>query len=216
VPVPRIDSFDELNVILEQRCIEYRSHNIEGKPASVGEMFEQERMSLRPLPGYEFETAKCSGARVSPYSTVRFDTNDYSVPVSYCGCSVSIKGYAERVEVYCKGQLIASHERCFKRHTPTYKLEHYLPILEQRGRAVFNAAPVRQNLPPAFLEWLKSHSSDHKELMQLLKDSVEYGWENVWKNNTVKPTEPVITDIVAVSPVDLSKYDLLTVRKAGV
>lgn len=216
VPVPRIDSFDELNVTLEQRCIKYRGHNIEGKPASVGEMFEQEKMSLRPLPGYEFETAKCSGARVSPYSTVRFDTNDYSVPVSYCGCSVSVKGYAERVEVYCKGQMIASHERCFKRHTPTYKLEHYLPILEQRGRAVFNAAPVRQNLPTEFLEWLKSHSSDHKELMRLLKDSAEYGWENVWKNNTVKPVETVITDIVAVSPVDLSKYDLLTVRKAGV
>lgn len=216
VPIPKINSFDELNDTLERRCLEYRGHIIVGKPASVGEMFEQERLSLRPLPGYEFETAKCSDARVSAYSTVRFDTNDYSVPVSYCGSSVGVKGYAERVEVYSKGQLIASHERCFKRHTPTYKLDHYLPVLEQRGRAVFNAAPVRQNLPPEFLDWLKGHSADHKELMRLLADCAYYGWANVWKNKTVRLNEPVITDIVAVSPVDLRKYDLLAGRKAGV
>ncbi len=169
----------------------------------------------RHTQGYEFETAKCSDARVSSYSTVRFDTNDYSVPVSYCGSSVGVKVYAERVEVYSKGQLIASHERCFKRHTPTYKLEHYLPVLEQRGRALFNAAPVRQNLPPEFLDWLKGHSADHKELMRLLADCAYYGWENVWKDKTVGLNEPVITDIVAVSPVDLRKYDLLARRKAG-
>ena len=51
MPVPRINSFDELNVILEQSCLEYLSHNIEGKPSSVEEMFQQERMSLRALPG---------------------------------------------------------------------------------------------------------------------------------------------------------------------
>ena len=67
VPVPRIDSFDELNAIFEKRCLEYRGHHIVKKPASVGEMFELERMSLRPLPGYEFETAKCSCVRVSAY-----------------------------------------------------------------------------------------------------------------------------------------------------
>ena len=216
VPVPRINNFDELNDMLEGRCLKYLSHNIAGKPASVGEMFEQEKMSLRQLPGYEFETAKSTSVRVSSYSTVRFDTNDYSVPVSYSGCNVSVKGYAERIEVYCKGQMIAIHERCFKRHTPTYKLEHYLPILKERGRAVFNAAPVRQNLPPEFLEWLKGRSADHKELMRLLEECVEYGWENVWKNNTVRLNEPVIMDIVAVSHVDLRKYDLLASRKAGV
>lgn len=165
VPVPRIDSLEELNALLLQRCLQYRSHKITGKPTSVEEMFAKEQQVLRALLGYEFETAKCSNIRVSPFATVRFDTNDYSVPVSYCGSNVSVKGYAEKVDVYSQGQLIASHERCFKHHMPTYKLEHYLPLLEYRGRAIFNAAPVRQNLPPEFLNWLKSHSADHKELM---------------------------------------------------
>ena len=167
VPVPRIDSLEELNLLLEHRCLEYRKHHITGKPASVSRMFETEQQFLRALPGYEFETAKCFNVRISSFSTARFDTNDYSVPISYCGRNVSVKGFDEKVDIYCQGQLIASHERCFKRHTPTYKLEHYLPILEYRGRAIFNAAPVRQNLPPEFLEWLKGHSADHKELMQI-------------------------------------------------
>lgn len=216
VPVPRVSSLEELNLLLKRRCLEYRNHKITGRPATVGEMFEKEQQSLRMLPGYEFETAKCSNVRVSTFATARFDTNDYSVPVSYCGSNVSVKGYAEKVDIYSKGRLIASHERCFKRHTPTYNLEHYLPILEQRGRAIFNAAPVRRNLPPEFLEWLTSHSTDHKELIQLLRDCVEYGWKNVWENNVIANPQPAITDIVTISPVNLGKYDLLTSRKVGV
>mgnify|MGYP002409295983 CR=1 FL=1 len=215
VPVSKINSLGELNSMLEQRCLEYRSHNITGKRASVGEMFENERVYLRKLPGYEFETAKCSSVRVSSFSTARFDTNDYSVPVSYCGSNVSVKGYAEEIDIYCKGQLIASHERCFQRHTPIYKLKHFLPILEYRQRAVFNAAPVRQNLPPEFLDWLKSHAADHKELMQLLWDCAEYGWKNVWQSNVTITEKPVIADYVPVPPVNLEKYDLLAGRRVG-
>ncbi|NLZ73744.1 MAG: IS21 family transposase [Bacteroidales bacterium] len=215
VPVPRVNSLEELNSSLKQRCLEYLSHHIKGKPTSVNEMFEKEKVFLRALPGYEFETAKCSSVRVSSFSTARFDTNDYSVPVCYCGSNVSVKGYAERVEIYYKGRMISSHERSFKRHTPTYTLEHYLPILERRRRAIFNAAPVRQNLPPEFLDWLKIHTADHKELMQLLWDCVDQGWENVWKNNVFTTEKPIVTDVVAVSPVNLSKYDLLASRKVG-
>ncbi|NLB94057.1 MAG: IS21 family transposase [Bacteroidales bacterium] len=214
VPVPKVDSLNELNLLLAKRCLEYRGHHIRGKLGSVGEMFETEQKLLRALPGYEFETAKCSNVRVSLFSTVRFDSNDYSVPVSYCGANVSVKGHADHVDIYLKGKLIESHERCFKRKTAIYKLEHYLPILEYRKRAVFNAAPVRQNLPEEFLEWLKVTASNHKELMQLLRDCVEYGWENVWKNHRVSNPEPVVTDVIPILQVSLDKYDLLA--KKGV
>jgi hypothetical protein len=91
VPVPKVDSLQELNLLLEQRCTEYiKHHHIKGKPASVNEMFEKERSFLRALPGYDFETAKCSSVRISSSATARFDTNDYSVPVSYCGNNVSV------------------------------------------------------------------------------------------------------------------------------
>lgn len=216
VPIPRVDSLEELNDLLKRRCLEYHSHHIKGKPAPVGEMFKNEKRTLRALPGYDFETAKCLNVRVNPFSMARFDSNDYSVPITYCGRNVSVKAFAEHIDVFYQGRLIATHERCFKRYTPTYKLEHYLPILAYRGRAVFNAAPVRQNLPEEFLKWLKAHTNNHKELMQLLWDCVDFGWENVWKNNTKPHAKTDISDIVNVLPVNLQQYDdLLVSGKTG-
>ena len=216
VPVPRVHDLDELNALLLRRCIDYRRHHIAGKPATVGDMFDKEKAALRPLPGYKFETAKCASVRVNAYSTVRFNTNDYSVPVSYCGSEVSVKGYPERVDIYSKGNLIASHQRSFGRRESVYRLEHYLPLLQRKGRAIFNAAPVRSNLPAGFLDWLKGHTTDHKELVRLLRDCVEYGWESVLRGETLAVCVPAISDIVTVLPVDLGQYDRLVGQKAGV
>ncbi|NMB04422.1 MAG: IS21 family transposase [Tissierellia bacterium] len=208
VPVPRVETMQELNELLLERCLEYHAHRIQGKPDTVGEMFRQEQEVLRLLPSYPFETAKCSHARVNAFATVRFATNDYSVPVTFCGREVSIKGYPEEVQIFSDGECIASHERNFGKHTPTYQLDHYLPLLERRGRAVCNAAPVRQNLPAPFLAWLKEQASDHKELMHLLRDCVAQGWENVW-HHRLPSVQPVIQDVITVLPVDLYRYDEL-------
>ena len=202
VPVPRVSDISELNALLAERCIGYLNHNIQGKSASVGEMFREEQMALRPLPLYPFETAKCTNARINAFSTVRFDTNNYSVPVAFAGRTVGVKGYAERVEVYASGKLIASHLRCFGKHQSIYKLEHYLPLLGQRGRSILNAAPVRQNLPESIMEQLKANAP--RQRMDLLRRCCE----------NLESEAPTITDVVRVRPVDLRKYDALVDLKA--
>ena len=217
VPIPKVESLDELNQLLENRCLGYRSHQIRGKKASVGEMFKEEKEQLRVLPGYKFETAKCSNVRVSTYSTVRFDSNDYSVPTNYCGSNVSVKGFAETIEIYFQGKVIGTHNRCLKKHCSIYSLEHYLPILETRKRAVFNAAPVVQNLPPEFINWLKKNTSSHKELMNLLWECAEHGWKDVWQNNITQATLPIVPHQIEVDSVNLSKYDdLVTNNRSAI
>lgn len=215
VPVPRVPSLDELNKLLAERCMTYRSHKIQGKEASVGEMLSEERLALRPLPGHPFETAKRVSCRVDSFGVARYDTNSYSVPHSYAGKEVSVKAYAETIVVFFKGQQIASHKRSFGKYQSVYRLEHYLPILERRGRAIFNAKPVRENLPPEFLNWLQKEAFTHKELVEILYSCVDKGYETVWKN-LVLPKEEVIKDIVVVSAVDLQRYDRLIGAKAGV
>lgn len=215
VPIPKVETLEELNQVLLDRCIRYHSHHIRGKEASVGTMFEQEKQYLRALPVYSFETAKCNSVRVSPFSTVRFDSNDYSVPALYCGKTVSVKGYAEKIAVYFQGDLIASHSRCFDKKRSIYALEHYLPLLEKRKRAVFNASPVRQNLPAEFLAWLKDTTSTHKELMNLLWQCAEYGWQNVWNNTIRSPRESLIEDTVFVTNTNLHEYDQLVRQERG-
>ena len=196
VPVPRVESLPALNTLLLDRCEKYENHRIQGKPEIVGTMFRREKESLRPLPKYTFETAKCTSVRVNAFSTVRFRTNSYSVPVAYVGREVGIKSYPEKIEVFFEGNKISEHERYFGQHQKRYRLEDYLPLLENRGRALFNAAPVRQNIPTEILaEWQAKHL-DHKTIIDLLK--------------TQAPADtPVIQDLFPMRTVDLREYDSL-------
>lgn len=196
VPVPHVENITELNKLLFSRCLKYESHRIKGKPSSVGDMFSYEKTLLRRLPGYRFETAKSSNVRVNAFSTIKFRTNNYSVPVGYTGKMVGVKGYPEVVEVYYNGEKIATHSRCFGRNQSIYHLEHYMPLLEERRRAILDAAPVKQNVPPEVLVELKKHCGDYSRMIDIL-------------HNFIEPKPTPIEDPVKILSVDLRQYDQL-------
>ncbi|MCF0150257.1 MAG: IS21 family transposase [Firmicutes bacterium] len=198
VPVPRVRDISELNRLLLARCSTYEQHRIKSKPASVGDMYSSEQTFLRKLPGYPFETAKSINARVNAFSTVRFRTNSYSVPVQYAGNMVGVKGYPETVQIFFEGKCIATHTRCFGRNQSIYHLEHYLPLLEKRGRAILDAAPVKQNVPPEVLDELRKYSGNTVKMMQVLREFTEEA-----------PAR--IQDQVKIKVVDLHQYDQLCI-----
>ena len=169
VPVPRVDTMEELNRMFREKCQNYLSHQIRGKEASVGTMFAREKALLYPLPGYPFDPCKRASGRVDRFCTVRFDTNNYSVPAAYCGREVSIKAGPEAVSIYYEGQRIARHRRCLERKQNIYALEHYLPLLEKKGRAIFYARPVQDTLPEYFIQWLRKQELSPKELVEILR-----------------------------------------------
>lgn len=158
-------------------------------------MLSEEKAALRPLPLYPFETAKCSSARVSAFATARFATNDYSVPCAYAGRQVGAKAYPETIEIFADGNQIAVHERCFGKHQTAYKL---MPLLEQRGRAILNAAPVRQSVPEEVVEELRAAGS-HEMRLNILRRCA-----------TAEAGIPEIHDEVVVQSVDLRLYDALS------
>ena len=220
VPVPRVESMSALNILLRQNCEKYKAHRVQGKAGAVGTMYEWERPSLYPLPSYRYETAKRAEGKVSLYSTVRYDTNNYSVPVKYCGKHVSVKARPESVEIYCEGEMIAVHQRCFRREQSIYRLEHYLPLLERKGRAVFQARPVRDNVPSYFLEWLEKQNLKPKVLVGLLQKSLEFGYDAVMlgqypEGPAARPVHS-FQDEIKVAPVDLTAYDALCGTPKGV
>ena len=196
VPVPRVASLGELNVLLLERCAKYETHKVQGKPDTVSAMYQSEKASLRPLPQYTFETAKCISARVNAFSTVCFRTNRYSVPVSYVGRIVGIKAYPETIDIYADGKRISTHERCYGQHQSLYHIEDYLPLLETRRRAIFNAAPVRQNIPPEVIQEWRDRQTDHATIIEFLKSQA-----------AMDP--PEIQDPVHIREVDLREYDAL-------
>lgn len=215
VPIPKVQTMAGLNAMLRSKCDAYKKHRIQGKDADVGVLYEAEKSALFPLPRYRFDPAKRAEGRVSSYSTVRFETNNYSVPVEHCGRQVSIKAYPEYVEIFRNGEVIASHQRCFRRQQSIFCLEHYLPLLERKGRAIFQARPVRDNVPDYFLEWLRRQDLKPKQLVELLRMSTELGFDTVMQSSAAMlHTLPVMTssilqDEIQVAAVDLSVYDAL-------
>ena len=111
VPVPKVGTMEDLNRMLSEKCRKYLSHQIRGKAATVGKMLDDEKEKLYPLPGYAFDPCKRTLGRADRFATVRFDTNNYSVPVAFCGKEVSIKAGPETVSIFFEGRCIARHNR---------------------------------------------------------------------------------------------------------
>lgn len=154
VPVPRVSSLYELNQSLLKDCLNYRNtHKIESRSQSVKEAYEQELYFLRPIPVFRFDTSRTITPIVGDYSTVRFEKNNYSVPVRYLRKSVIVKGYANEVCIYYNGEIIASFDRLYGSGKTTYRLEHYIDLLERKPRSVFQAKPVRTNVTKELLDW---------------------------------------------------------------
>lgn len=151
------------------------------------------------------------------YSLVQFETNRYSVPVGYVGKTVTLKALPETIELRFGGKMIATHQGCYKREQSLYDLAHYLPLLEQKGRAIFQAKPVLNNAPDVFVAWLKKKKETEdlkpKELVDLIRKGIDIGYEKVMHGDIAQYTSPSEKiqpdDLVKVSKPDLRIYDTL-------
>jgi len=91
---------------------------------------------------------------------------------------VSIKGYGNELIIYYRGTELARYTRCYERGQTHYRLEHYLDLIEQRPRSVFNAKPVKATVSQKFLD-AGRRLSGPREMVKLLRLCVEYGQERV-------------------------------------
>jgi transposase len=151
VPVPRVASWEELNQRLLNACRARRARRLRGHRETIGERFERDRAALLPLPVSEYEACEKRVARVSSMSLVRYRSNDYSVPTEYGHRDVLVKGYVHEVVIVCGSQVIARHRRSYQREDMVFDPLHYLALLEQKARALDQAAPlVGWELPECF------------------------------------------------------------------
>jgi Integrase core domain len=76
---------------------------------------------LIPLPGIPYKPCRMVPAAIGKTSFIEFETNRYSVPGEYAVMGAMLRVYADRIEVFVKDKLIASHRRSFAR---SEKIEH--------------------------------------------------------------------------------------------
>jgi transposase len=81
----------------------------EGSRASV--FATVERSALRPLPAEPFDMSQWSYARVNIDYHIAFDANLYSVPYSLVQERVEVRATPTTIEIFHKGQRVASHVR---------------------------------------------------------------------------------------------------------
>ena len=209
VPLPRVKDLDELNGKLLEKCTQYQEHQVEGRSNKVGIMLAEDRKYLQPMPTYVPDVSKKFYPVVSRYSTVTVETNRYSVPCRYCGKRAVVKAYPNHIEVLIDNKLVARHDRLFGHREEHLDLQHYLPILAQKGRAIRYARPVQNAVPAEFLNWLDSQNLKAKQLVEVLEICADNGYEAVMCGAIPVPDTPSVEDSVTVPAVDLGAYDAL-------
>jgi len=175
VPIPRVSSWEELNTRLEAESQKRRLRRLRGQTETIGERFERDRAAMLPLPAAPYEACEKIAGRVSSLSLVRYRSNDYSVPTQYGHRQVWVKGYVHQLVIACGSEVIARHERSYERETVVFDPMHYLALLEQKTRALDQAAPLAGwQLPECFAQLrrllearLKKHGS--REYVQVLR-----------------------------------------------
>jgi hypothetical protein len=151
VPLPRFASWDDFNAWLEEQCRKRQADILRGHSETIGQRLQRDLQAMAELPPAPFEACEQASGQVSSQSLVRYQTNDYSVPVAYGHRDAWVRGYVDQVVIGCGGQIIARHPRCYGREDIVFDPVHYLPLIEQKIGALDQAAPLAEwDLPEEF------------------------------------------------------------------
>jgi transposase len=152
VPVPEVHGdLEELNEQLVDRCRGELARKLRGKPATKGELLKEDQEASLALPAAPFDACRKRSTTVSSLSLVRFEANDYSVPVRYAHHTVVVKGYVDRVEICRTDRRIAVHERLWGNAGVRMDPVHYLALLERKPGALDDARALQGwQLPECF------------------------------------------------------------------
>ena len=151
VPVPQVRDLEDLNADLVVRCTDELRRTLRGKGASKATLLEEDRVAFLSLPAVPFDGCRRESTSATSLSLVRFDDNDYSVPVRYAHHPVLAKGYVDRVDVCFRDRRIATHERLWDKAGVSFEPVHYLALLEHKPGALDHARPLEGwELPECF------------------------------------------------------------------
>jgi transposase len=153
---------DEINDALRPHLDGLNERTMEHLGKSRRQLYEElDRPALRALPPVPFELAEWTRARVNIDYHVAFAKHNYSVPYRYLRQQVEVRATARTVEVFYKGERIASHLRD---DTPY----HYTTLAEHRPEA--HRAVLEWN-PERFIRWAERTGPFTAEMVRRIMDS---------------------------------------------
>jgi hypothetical protein len=144
VPVPDVESIDELNAMTDAWDAADDARRIGARPHTIGEYFAAEKPLLKPLPREPFEAGRWCSPRVDRYALITARTNRYSVPVRLIGRQVRVLLHASHLVVYEGRSPVTRHERLPGKARSRLELDHYLEGLLRKPGALPGATALEQ------------------------------------------------------------------------
>ena len=142
-PLPEVASLEELNDYLLDRCQKDLDRIHPRQKKTRRELLEEEREHFLPLPKQPFEACKFVSTLATKQALLRFDTNDYSVPVEHAHQTVVVKAFVDRVELFMADEQVAVHQRHYGSGQYILDPYHYLSLLKKKPGGIHNGRPFK-------------------------------------------------------------------------
>jgi transposase len=152
-PVPAVQDDEQLNRLLRAFCLAELNRTVAGQTRPIGQNFALEKEHALALPARAFDPCLSRPAVVDKYQTIRVDGVRYSVPRACAFGPVTVKIYAQQIQVVHQGQVVARHRRLTTPHASSLDPLHYLPVLLRKPATLDHAEVFASwELPPSFEE----------------------------------------------------------------
>ena len=155
-PLPECADLGALNVHLETECEKDLDRVVAARKGKIRrELLVEEQACLRPLEKRPFAACLRRSTLATQQALVRFEGNDYSVPVRWAHHQVTVHGYVDRVELHVASERVAVHERCHESGEFVLDPYHYIPLLEKKPGGIHNARPFKGEPWGEDLAWMR-------------------------------------------------------------
>jgi len=181
-------SLRELNSRIAELLEEVNGREMRGYEASRRELFDRyDRPHLMPLPPDRFVFCRWKNAKVNVDYHVAYEKHFYSVPHPLLHETVEIRATAQTVEVYHKGQRVASHGRSHQKGRHSTVAEH-MPVAHRKHaewspsrlmRWASTIGPATAALIEAILTERTHPEQGYRSCLGILRLSKRYGAERL-------------------------------------
>ncbi len=223
VPLPEGANLEAINAELNQNCILDQQRIMAGRTDPITARLEFERSQLGPLPAHAPDLGPLAEVLVHSTGRIRFQTNDYSVPIQYAYQRLTLKADPFRVRLFAGEELVADHPRCYQKRQVIEDWRHYVPLLVKKSFAVPWASALRHgDLPSSFeaarQDLVRSRSDGNREFARLLELCLTHTVEAVdaavalargqgdWSADTVRHLLRWAAEPAAALPLDPARY----------
>src|SRR5438094_550483 len=118
-------SLAELNQAIRELLTKLNQRPFRKRPGCRASLFQElDRPALGPLPRERYEFHQWATARVNIDYHVEFDRHYYSVPYTLTGQLVELRATMTTVEIFHRGERVASHPRSRQTYQATTQAEH--------------------------------------------------------------------------------------------